>query len=157
MRVKNILIKVSGDLVDNKKTFAFIKKKAEKNFVVILIGGGTEISKALAEEGIKSFFTEIGRVITTFKGRQIARDILEQHQKKLQDRINEAGITAVVEVPVINLGSVLCHINGDKLASFCSINNENDCYLRKKVLALPTPFYFLGITFLVKFDIKDKM
>lgn len=132
MRVKNILIKVSGDLVDNKKTFAFIKKKAEKNFVVVLIGGGSEISKTLAEEGVKSFFTETGRVITTFKGRQIARDILEQHQKKLQDRINEAGITAVVEVPVINLGSVLCHINADRLASDSSINFDKTCIITLK-------------------------
>ncbi len=124
----NILIKVSGDLVFDSKTISFIKQKAKKNYVVILVGGGTDITKALEEYHRKkgkrykpNFVPALGRKLKTFRERQIARDILEQNQKALQDKL--VGTTGVaVEIPVLHLGGVLSHVNADNLAEITSLN-----------------------------------
>lgn len=113
MTVKNILVKISGDLVRSKKMFNFLKKKARKNFVVVICGGGSAINEALKSAGIEFDFGPAGR-ITTFKGRQIARNVLEERQAKLQDKFVPRGINAVVVIPVIDIGTILCHANGDK-------------------------------------------
>lgn len=129
---ENILIKVSGDLVDNPAVIDFIKERAQKAFVVILVGGGTEISNNLGAQGFGSHFSAAGRVIPDFSGRQLARNILEKNQQKLQDRLVELQINAVVEIPVVNLGSVLCHLNGDHLAVAASINFNQTYILTSK-------------------------
>lgn len=109
---QNVLIKISGDLVKDERTLNFIAERARGNFVVVISGGGTEISEELKAAGIKFEFGPAGR-ITDYAGRQIARDILERHQAQLQDEFITRGINVVVVIPVIEIGTVLCHINGD--------------------------------------------
>jgi hypothetical protein len=43
----------------------------------------------------------------------LARNILEQNQARVQDLLAKNGIKAVVIIPVLDIGSVLCHVNGD--------------------------------------------
>lgn len=129
---KNILIKVSGDLVKRKKVIDFIKGKATKNFVVILTGGGSDISFLLKKAGIDFKFTTAGRVIKNFHGRQLARDVLEKKQKMLQNKFIRLSIRAVAEIPVINLGGILCHLNGDNLAEACSVNFDETYVVTRK-------------------------
>lgn len=109
--VRNVLIKASGDLVDNEVVFDFAREKAKNNYTVFICGAGTKIGKAFEERGYGVKYNEHGRINETFEGRKIARDILENEQGRLQNKFIGTGVE--VEIPLINMGSVLCHLNGD--------------------------------------------
>lgn len=109
--IKNILIKASGDVIKKTKVLNFIKKNGKKNYTVVICGAGTKIGKALNEKGYKTKFNAHGRITETFEERKVVRDVLEGEQRKLQDKL--IGTGASVVAPIIKLGSVLCHINGD--------------------------------------------
>lgn len=112
--VPNVLIKVSGDLAENIEFFNFVVKKAKTNYVVVIGGGGTKINQALGDAGYAiKFDDDHGRITESWEERRIARDILEQEQKKLQDKFVGKGV--IVVAPILQPGSVLCHINGDNL------------------------------------------
>lgn len=131
-KIGNKLIKVSGDLVGNQDATRIIKSEAINNFTVVLVGAGSDISGALKKERLDSVFTEAGRVISEFRGRQLARNILEENQKAMQNELIKNGINAIVEIPVISLGGVLCHLNGDNMAVACSVNFDETIVITKK-------------------------
>ena len=82
--------------------------------MVILVGGGTQINRAFEEAGLKpGKHGPLGRETNSFKERQLARDTLEYNQAELQDLLASRGIFATVVIPVLDIGSVLCHVNGD--------------------------------------------
>lgn len=109
-------VKVSGDLCSSQEFIAGISKLARQFFVVICVGGGTQINEAFEKAGIKTGpHGPLGRETRTFKERQLARDILEQNQAELQDALAAQGIVATVTIPVLEIGSVLCHVNGDQM------------------------------------------
>ncbi len=114
MARKTALVKMTGDLADLRPdVIEWIRALSQKYFVVICTGGGTRISELFNERGIPFTFGPLGREIGSFEGRQLARDVLEINQAEIQDRLAVEGITATVIVPVLDVGSVLCHVNGD--------------------------------------------
>ncbi len=131
--VKNVLIKVSGDVSSNQKFFDFAIKKAKENYVIVICGGGTKINRTLQKAGYKINYGPHGRKTKTWKERKIARDTLEIEEKKLQDKFVGKGI--VVIAPVLSAGSVLCHINGDNLVKA----------------------YYLGFNEIYVFTLKDRV
>lgn len=113
---KNLFIKVSGDMCDQTNFFNYLKEMATKFFTVICVGGGTQINDALAERGIEAGpHGPMGRELPNFELRQLARDVLEKNQCRLQDKLAILGIRAVVIIPTLEIGSVLCHVNGDQM------------------------------------------
>ena len=113
MAKQNALIKVSGSLLKNKKVIEYIRKISKKYFTVILIGGGQKINEAFKKKGWKIKFCPLGRITKTFAEKQLARDVLEKNQEIIQDMIDEKGISARVIIPVDDVATVLCHVNGD--------------------------------------------
>lgn len=113
MSRKTALIKISGDLVGNDKVIEKIRKIAIESFTVIILGGGTQISEAFEQRGFAVDFGPLGRNTETLEQRQLARDVLERNQAETQDLLAEKGIVATVIIPVLDIGSVLCHVNGD--------------------------------------------
>lgn len=111
--MKNILIKGSGDTLGNPKFIKFIKEKAKKNKVVVICGGGTQISKALIKAGYKIKYDHLGRVVKTKEEKNIARNILEKEKRNLQKLLNNSDISVIP--PVLRAGSIECHINADNL------------------------------------------
>ena len=111
--MKNVLIKVSGDVKDHPYFLAFAEGKAKGNYVVIITGGGTQVSSALEKAGYRVQYNEHGRVTATWEERKIARDVLEKEAKDLEDKFLGKGI--VILPPILYAGSVLCHINADNL------------------------------------------
>src|SRR6056297_843772 len=112
--MKNVLIKGSGDITENKKFFEFVVKKARENYVVVICGGGTKINKELENAGYAVEFDQFGRRITkTWEERMIMRNVLEREEKTIQDKFVGKGV--VVVSPNLYVGSVLCPINGDDL------------------------------------------
>ncbi|RJR14164.1 hypothetical protein C4585_00720 [Candidatus Parcubacteria bacterium] len=111
---KTVLVKMTGDLANLRwDVIEWLRTLAQEYFVVICTGGGTQISKKLDARKIPSRFGHLGREIVSFKGRQIARDELEKNQAAIQDRLAVEKIPATVIIPVLDIGSVLCHVNGD--------------------------------------------
>lgn len=114
MSRQTALVKVSGDLYDCEDCLDWIAKLTKDYFVVICIGGGTQINEAFRQRGFPiRQHGPLGRETETFQERQLARDVLEENQLKMQDLLAERGIIATVIIPVLDIGSVLCHVNGD--------------------------------------------
>jgi acetylglutamate kinase len=113
---KTAFVKASGDIIARKDFLAWVKKivDVENYFVVICTGGGTQINEAFKAHGFPTGeFGPLGRETKTFAERQFARDVLEKNQEEIQDLLAENQIQATVILPVLDIGSVLCHINGD--------------------------------------------
>lgn len=114
MERKNLLVKISGDVLE-KQTFDWISTLSRDYFVVVCVGGGTQINDAFAKAGfLVGKFGPLGRETNTFEERQLARDILERNQAELQDKLAEMGVRVSVVIPVLDIGTVLCHVNGDQ-------------------------------------------
>ncbi len=108
------LVKISGDLVDRADVIEWLREVAAHNFTVILVGGGVNINQAFKNAGFPTGkHGPLGRETQSLKERQLARDVLEMNQELLQDLLAARGIVATVIIPVLDIGSVLCHINGD--------------------------------------------
>lgn len=111
---KNMFIKVSGDLCHEKNFIDLLIEYTKEYFVVVCVGGGTQINEAMEKHGLEGAqFGPLGRELYTFQQKQEARDVLELNQVTLQDQLNELNIPATVIIPVLDVGSVLCHVNGD--------------------------------------------
>lgn len=122
---KNILVKISGDTLGNE-TLDWIEELSRDHFVVVCVGGGTQINEAFAEAGLPvGKFGPLGRETQTFQERQLARDVLEKNQAAVQDELALRGVYASVVIPVLDIGTVLCHINGDQfvLAAYHGFDN----------------------------------
>lgn len=114
MARKTALVKLTGDLAELRPdVLVWLRSLASEYFLVICTGGGTRISAELDARKMPFKFGKLGRELETFGGRQLARDILELNQVEIQDRLAAEGISAIVIIPVLDIGSVLCHVNGD--------------------------------------------
>ena len=110
---RNIFIKVSGDEYLNPAFQKWVGSLSRKSWVVICSGGGTAISRALNRLGNKTTFGPMGREILDFGQKQTARNVLEKIKIELEDVLAEKKIHVAVAIPVLSLGEVLCHVNGD--------------------------------------------
>lgn len=110
---RTAFVKISGDLIRVDVVLEWVRNLTRDHFVVVCTGGGSQISEALNAKGLKSHFGPLGRELDSFASRQVARDVLEKNQASVQDLLASKGIAAVVIIPVLDIGSVLCHVNGD--------------------------------------------
>jgi hypothetical protein len=107
---------VSGDEYVDPDFIAWIKELSLTSWVVICVGGGTQINEVFDRRGFPvKPHGPLGREMDTFEQRQLARDILETNQLALQNRLAEENVHVTVEIPFITVGSVLCPINGDEM------------------------------------------
>lgn len=129
--MKNILIKSSGDVTRDESFFDFVVKKAQKNQVVVICGGGTRISVALEEAGYIIEFDSLDRrIMKTLEERIIMKDILEKEAKTLQEKFADKNV--VVVPPILYAGSVLCPINGDDLVKAYDLGFDEIYVFTKK-------------------------
>ena len=111
---KSALVKVSGDLLEHPKVLKWLRRLTGQFHVCLCAGGGTQINDALVAAGyVLTKHGPLGRELATFAERQLARNILEQNQAQLEDLLAREGIHAKVVIPVLDIGGVLCHVNGD--------------------------------------------
>jgi len=109
-----VFVKASGDLFYRPDVIEWIRKLAAEYYVVILVGGGTQINEAFVEAGFEvGKHGPLGRETKNLEEKQLARDVLEVNKDVLQDLLALHGISAYVEKPVWEVAGVLCHINAD--------------------------------------------
>jgi len=112
----NAFVKVSGDEFRNRAFLEWVRKLCGEYWVVICVGGGTQINEAFETQGFPvKPHGPMGREMDSFPERQLHRDTLERNQVELQDLLHDMGISAAIEIPYIMLGNVLCPVNGDEM------------------------------------------
>lgn len=120
--IKNVFIKVSGDLIPRPDVIKQIRLIEKDYFITLLPGGGSKISAELDKRRISYKFGPLGREIESLEGKQVARDILKDHQTKVQNLLKREGIKAEVIPSFRYMGSVLCHVNGDLMVMEAYVN-----------------------------------
>ena len=125
MARKTALIKISGDLLSEKKVIDKIREISKEYFTVITVGGGTQISEAFQQKGFPIKFGPLGREAGLLEEKQLMRDVLEKNQMEIQDFLARESIAATVIVPFVDIASVLCPINGDMfvMATYLGFDN----------------------------------
>ncbi len=109
----NAFVKISGNLLEKEEVIEWLKDISKQYFLAICIGGGEQINEAFKKKGFDIKFGPLGRITESLEERQLARDILEKNQAFIQDLVDEKGISARVIIPVDDIATVLCHVNGD--------------------------------------------
>ena len=116
MARKTVFVKVSGDMLKNASFLTWLEGIAHAQYVTLCIGGGTQINEEFARRGLPvTKHGPLGRETGTLEERQIARNVLEQNAAKCEDELESQGIHARVFIPVLEIGGVLCHVNGDQM------------------------------------------
>ena len=128
MAKPNAFVKISGNLIEKEDVLGWLKNLSRKYFVVVCIGGGKQINKAFQDHGFDINFGTLGRITKTLEERQVARDVLEQNQAMIQDLLDEQGIHARVSKPVLDIATVLCHVNGD-IQVLAAYNGYDSLYI----------------------------
>lgn len=113
MAKPNAFVKISGNLLENEAVIQWLHELTKRFFVAICIGGGEQINEAFRDKGYPIKFGPLGRITESLTERQLARDVLERNQATVQDLLSDRGINALVIIPVDDVASVLCHVNGD--------------------------------------------
>jgi len=114
MSRKNVFVKISGDLCFSEEVLKWIGELAKECFVVVCVGGGTQINEEFEKRGWEvGEHGSLGREIRDFEKKQFARDILEKNQVRVQELLAGMDIRAEVIIPVLDIATVLCHLNGD--------------------------------------------
>ncbi len=111
---KNCFIKISGDMLEIHEVFDWIKELSQKYYLVICVGGGTQINEEFERRGLEINFGPLGRECDNFSQKQLARDILEINKQEVKNTLADLGVFASVIIPVVEVGTVLCHVNGDQ-------------------------------------------
>lgn len=140
MKAKNVLFKVSGDLVNNTRFQEFVIEKAKDNYVVVICGGGRQINKTLKKNGIKPYYNGNGaRVTKSLKERDLQREVLWKVRDKLINVFIGKGVWVVS--PFIEVAAVECPINGDDMVIACYLGFDevyvftlNDRIMKKNQL-----------------------
>ena len=115
MKRKTCFVKLSGDTFLLEEVLDWIVELSRQYLMVICVGGGSQINQTFAEWGLElGKHGPLGREALDFHESQLARDVLEQNRAKIQDRLASKGVTASVVIPVLDIGGMLCHVNGDQ-------------------------------------------
>ncbi|MEK7150876.1 MAG: hypothetical protein AAB783_01620 [Patescibacteria group bacterium] len=120
----NVLIKVSGDAKSIPLVEGFIRSEAEKKerHVVVLVGGGTEISRQLKSAGYPVAFNETfqppRRITRTRQEKLIVQGVLADEVTDWQTRLADMPNIKIIS-PFQDIGGVLCNVNGDDFVKMC--------------------------------------
>lgn len=119
----DILVKVSGDLLIDKRFLDWLSYNiSPSDRLFLLLGGGTKITKVLREKNIPFEFGPQGREIGSEEGRSLSKEVLQKLRALVKQKLRGVGIKANVLIPVIKIkgeksGDIkICHVNGDTFA-----------------------------------------
>lgn len=116
MTAINSFVKVSGDLFQNTDFLDWVGILSKTESVTICVGGGAQINQAFAEAG---FFVgkhgPLGREAKTDDEKTLAKDVLKKNRSTLENLLSTKHIHAKVIIPIMVIGDVECHINGDTM------------------------------------------
>lgn len=93
-----------------------LEERSQEGKLVICVGGGVQINNALVEAGIPlRKHGPLGREHQSERERVIAEEILARNVEKMKAFCVERKIGCKIIPPIIEIGGVQCHINGDQI------------------------------------------
>lgn len=130
------LVKVSGDLVDNKEAILFVESLSEVNDydIVVIVGGSTQVSKALKDADFDVAFEDGRRVHENAESKKLATKVLKGTLDKFRDNLNEHFLGALTS-PIVNIEEARSgsnHVNADEYLRILAPNYEHVYCLTKK-------------------------
>lgn len=112
----NVFVKVSGDLFLREDVLSWLKILSQRKSVVVCVGGGTQINNAFRLKGFPvAKHGPLGRQTNCSEERVLAKSILEKNRGKMIQEFKKRKINSLVIIPVLKIGKVLCHVNGDTM------------------------------------------
>lgn len=138
---KNVVIKISGDLIKNKEAIKFIRDRAEKmeSRITVIVGGGAQINAKFKEKNIPIIFEKGIRVHTSRDSRAQAVYVLQETQQTLEIHLYKGWSNRLHSISLISPYKVLdrtrpvvfCHFNGDEYLEMMTPNfDEAHCLSR---------------------------
>lgn len=130
------LVKVSGDLIDNREAILFVESLSEvNNFdIVVIVGGSTQISKALVDAGFDVAFQDGHREHESSESKKLATKVLQGTLNKFRDNLSD-NFLGVLTSPIISIEmgrSAYNHVNADEYLRILAPNYEHVYCLTKK-------------------------
>ncbi|MHB8860210.1 MAG: hypothetical protein ACYC48_00540 [Minisyncoccota bacterium] len=111
-----IFVKISGDLIENELVLGWLSERPQEGRLVVCVGGGVQINRALVEAGIPlRKHGPLGREHRSDEERIIAEKILTENVEKMRVLCDERKIDCEAIPPIIEIGGISCHINGDQI------------------------------------------
>jgi hypothetical protein len=116
MLKKNCFVKISGDACFNDDVLKWLKQLSRLHSLVVCVGGGTQINEAFVRAGLPvGEFGPLGRETASLQEKELAKDVLKKNRIEMKKRLADLGVNANVVIPIIDIGGVPCHVNGDQL------------------------------------------
>lgn len=112
----SVFVKVSGDVWQRPDFMTWLAELASVpgNHVVVCVGGGAQINDAFQDAGYEvKKHGPLGRECESVEEELLAKQVLESNQALLQEQLRKRRIPAEAIIPVMEVGGVLCHVNGD--------------------------------------------
>lgn len=130
------LVKVSGDLIDNREAILFVESLSEVNDfdIVVIVGGSTQISAALKDAGFDVAFQDGHREHESPESKDLATLVLQKTLNDFRDNLSE-NFLGVLTSPIINIEtprSGINHVNADEYLRILAPNYESVYCLTKK-------------------------
>jgi acetylglutamate kinase len=107
-----ILIKISGDLVKDRRVIERIREFAKKDDVTLIHGAGTQISNALKAKNIPYEFIE-GVRHTTDEGLEVCFNESENVRKELEKELE--GVNVAILSPVSEEDGKISNKNAEEI------------------------------------------
>ena len=113
---KKIFIKVSGDLIDKDTTIKLIAEKTHDAEVVVCVGGGTQINEVFQDANISlRKHGPLGREHQSDFEKNLAAKVLNENVTHTKSLLKKKGVFCKVIPPILDIGKVYCHVNGDQM------------------------------------------
>jgi hypothetical protein len=113
----NVLVKVTGSLIEDEKFYNWISSIADRgDNLFVLIGGGEAITKVLEKKAVHYKFGPQGREIGSEAGKKWAREVLDIEKFFVEGEFIERKICAKVFMPFKEIDGEIFHMNGDSYA-----------------------------------------
>lgn len=112
----SVFVKVSGDVWQRPDFMTWLAELASVpgNHVVVCVGGGAQINEAFRDAQFQvRQHGPLGRECVSVEEELLAKQVLESNQALLRELLRKRRISAEAIIPVMEVGGVLCHVNGD--------------------------------------------
>ena len=128
-RMHKLFVKISGDVLNSPELVLGLMewlKTFKKKEITICCGGGNQINKDFQKHEIEvERHCKLGRRHECAKGEAVAMKSLSNNARRLRRLLGISGLPTIkVIIPIVSIGNVRCHVNGDQMARFAYLGYD---------------------------------
>ena len=112
-----LLVKVSGDLIGNKKVEEEVREQSEEYTVILIHGAGKQFSETLGKEDMKYHFDDSGNRVMDQEALRVCYDGPQREIKDYYCSLfgSDIGRNIFIILPISELDGELTNINADTM------------------------------------------